>query len=480
MLSRHLATHLSTRRLVTLERSGRYEEALDAFGDRWADENFLPADEGIPAADYSETLLRFGCLVGFYGHKHAVSTAQERSKNILTLARERFIDHGDLQKIVECENYISLSYWRSGEFREAEVWIDEALSRDISPSCFARLYAEVIRSLIFLSTGHIEENVANCVAVEYTMRKYGDAFLNGSLCTNLALSYKRLSKNTEAMRYLSLARYYHEKSRHKTYLGTVHNNLAQLFKAEQKFGSAHESADAAIKIYRKLKDQTREGSTWDTKAQIYLAERKFREALEMADRSIKLLQAIPGSADLAESLLTRAKILLLSGSFSEAILSLVDAVNITRVQNGDGAAKSIIDDFEDALKVGRSEQTTPTIDSDELQLVVPASLSSYTEYKGVWITNGKLENAGIPGGSLVIVVPGEVARGDLVAVLELKNKVVSCGFYDSEFGIICLESDDNEPELFTDAEVTVLGKIVGVCRSGKGVDGKMVVESLSL
>ncbi len=480
MLSRYPATRLSIRSLIRLERSGRYEEALDAFGDGRGDKSFLPNAEAVSSTSHPEILLRFGSLIGFYGYKNAIADAQERSRNILTLAREHFLEQGNIEKILECESYISLSYWRSGEFREAIVWIEEALSHDIPATNSARLYSEVIRSLIFLSTGRNDENIVNCVAIERTMRKYGDAFLNGSLCTNLAVSYKRRGQNNEALQYLSLARYFHERSRHKTYLGTVHNNLAQLFKAEQKFESAHESADAAIKIYKKIKDRTREGSTWDTKAQIYLAERKLTDALAMADKSIKMLRAVPGSADLAESLLTKAKILLLSDSFSEAILSLVDAVNITRVQNGDDAAKSIVEDFEAAVVEGRTKGASPTINSDELELIVPASLSRYTKYKGVWINNGKLENAGIPRGALAIVIPGEVARGDLVAVLELKNRVVSCGFYDSEFGIVCLESDDDEPELFTEAEISMLGKIVGVCRTGKNADGKMVVESLCI
>lgn len=477
MLSPHPVTRLTSRKLVTLERSGRYEEALECFGSGWADDGFLPPDGLL--VNYSECLLRYGGLLGFYGYKCGLATAQERSRNILTLAHEQFVEQGDVDKIVECENYIALSYWRSGEFREALVWVDEALSRNLPSSNGARLYTEVIRSLVFLHTGQIEENIANCTAVEEDMRKHGDAFLNGCLCTNLALSYKRVFRNADSLEYLVLARYFHEKSGHKIYLGTVHNNLAQLFKVQGKFESAHEAADSAIRIYKKIKDRTREGSTWDTKAQIYLSERKVSEALGAAQRSIKLLQTIPGSADLAESFLTKAKILLLDGSFSEAILSLVDAINITRVQNGDDATKVVIEDFEAALKENRTPLLSPQVDPDELELVVPASISSFADYKGVWITNKKLENVGIPSGSLAIVIPGPVSRGELIAVLERKNSVVSCGFYDSEFGIICLESDDNDPELFMENEIEVLGKIVGVCRSGKGADGKMIVEPLT-
>jgi tetratricopeptide (TPR) repeat protein len=480
MRSPHIGLKVSTKRLVVLERSGRFEEALEVFGPGWEDEDFVPhVSDGTPE-DAAEALLRFGSLVGFYGHKHAVSGAQERSKNILTSARVAYSEIGNNRKVAECENYIALAYWRSGEWREALIWVEAALAHDIPPTSRPRLYAEVTRSMIFFSTGRIEENILNCLAIENVMRKHGDAFLNGSLCTNIALSYKRLGRNAEAMQYLRLARYFHERSRHKTYLGTVYNNLAQLYKAEAKFDEAHQSVDAAIKIYRRIKDRTREASSIDTKAQIFFAERKLNDALSMAERSISLLSGIAGSADLAESYFTRAKILLYSDRFTDAVLSLIDSVNVTRIQNGDIAAKSIIDQFAATLAERENEKHKPKpIDSDELELVLPASISHYSDFKGIWIKTDKLENMGIPRESLAVVVPCEIRRGDLAAIMELKSNVVSCGFYDSEFGIVCLDGSGTDPELFDENDIKVLGKIVGVCRTGKDPEGKMNVEPIS-
>lgn len=472
-----IASRFMTKRLVVLERCGRFEEALESFGPAWENEDFLPAISGARPEENAEATLRFGSLIGFYGHKHGVPDAQERSKNILTLARESYSEIGNLRKVAECENYIALAYWRNGEWREALAWVEEALAREIPKTSRSRLYAEVIRSMILLSTGQIEENIANCLAVESRMRKHGDAFLNGCLCTNLALSYKRHGQNAEAMAYLRLARYFHERSRHRPYLGTVYNNLAQLFRAEARYKEAHESVDAAIKIYREIKDRARHASSIDTKAQIYLAERDLDRALEMADLSIATLGGLRGSSDLAESYFTRAQILLFSDRLNDAVLSLVDSVNITRFQNGDLAAKATIAEFMGLIAERQQEKLNwKPIASDQLELVLPASLSEYSDFKGVWINTEKLETAGIPRGSLAIVVPCEISRGDLAAVVELKSNVVSCGFYDAEFGIVCLAGFDSEPELFQENEIKTLGKIVGVCRSGKDTDGKMHVE----
>ncbi len=471
---------LTAQKLMKLERSGRYEDALALFGEDWKDVNFSPELPNATTEQYAEGLLRYGSLIGFYGYRHSMAGSQERSRDLLTRAREHFAEPGNTEKIAECENYIALSYWRNGEFREALVWVEEALSKDLPLSSDARLYSEVIKSLIFLSTGRNEENVTNCLAIESVFRKHGDAFLNGSLCTNLGLSFNELSRTADAMRYLSLARLFHERSRHLTYLGTVYNNLAQLYKLERRFVAAQESADQAIKLYKRLKDRTREASTLDTKAQIYLAEGKFDLALRMADRSIKMLCSGEVSADLAEAHLTRSRILLFDDKLADAILSLIDAVNITRVQNGDSAAKDVIDVFTASLnEKHRLENIPQAVEPGELELILPKTFSQLDDYKGVWIHTEKLSAIGVPSGSLAIVIPAEVRRGDLVAVAELDGRAVSCGFYDSEFGIVCLEAGDDEPELFDENKIQVLGKIVGVCRTGKDADGRMVVEALS-
>ena len=80
----------------------------------------------------AEIILRCGALIGFLGHNKQIPNSQEKSKNLLTEARKRFLDIYDVEKIAECENYLARAYWQTGELAEAEIWIDEALSRNLS------------------------------------------------------------------------------------------------------------------------------------------------------------------------------------------------------------------------------------------------------------------------------------------------------------------------------------------------------------
>jgi hypothetical protein len=67
----------------------------------------------------------------------------------------------------------------------------------------------------------------------------------------------------------------------------------------------------------------------------------------------------------------------------------------------------------------------------------------------------------------------------LVAVSELASGEISCGFFDSDFGVVCLEGCDSEPQLFDQQDVKIIGKIIGVCGTDKDLDGKLIVRPLT-
>lgn len=468
------------KRLFKLERCGRYEEALEELADIWPDFELPPNVGDFEAQDAAEILLRCGSLIGLQGHNAQIPDAQLRSKDLLSNARERFLGLEKIEKAAECENHLALTFWRTGEFNEAEDWVEEALAHEFPNSSDARLYSHLTKSLIDLSCKRFEVNVNNGKKLESDFRKYGDAFLTGSFYTNIGLSLKNLGRPSEALGHLELARYYHQRSRHKIYLGTVENNLAQLYKEIGKFSKAHESIDNATRIFKQLKDKTREGYSLDTKALVYVAESKYSEALRTVEKALSLLRISENSAYRIETMLTKAKILLYLDNFSAAVLSLIDAVDIARVQTGEKSAIQLINEFESALNERNAPPRKKDLAAGDFELTLPRSISQFSDYRGIWINNTGLEDIGLTKGSLAIVVKDKISRGDLVAISNVENDEVSCGFYDADFGIVCLEGANGEPQIFDEKDVRVLGKIVGVCDSAKNEDGKMVVKLLNL
>jgi tetratricopeptide (TPR) repeat protein len=479
----HTQPGLLIEELIKLERCGKYEEAIEELQEIWEDTTAFPKVEGLEPRIAAEILLRCGSLIGFLGHNKQLPNAQEKSKNLLTKAHQRFLDIYDKEKIAECENYLALAYWRTGELVEAETWIEEALSHKISITSFAKFYSIVTKSLILLSCKKYEENLAFCEKYELNFYKCDDYFLRGSFCTNFAITLRNLGRSSEALEKYKFAKHFHQKSGHKIYLGTVENNRAYLYKSINDFFRAHQAVDNAIEIYEKIKDKTRKGSSLDTKAQIYFAEGKFVEALETAEKAIEILERSENSAYLVESYLTKTKILISLDEITPATLCLFDAVQIAKTHISEEAAQDLVKEFEIEIRKKNSPAiskffTEKEFVSGNFELLLPSSIAHYKEYQAVRIKNNHLEKAGLKPESLAIVVDEIVERGDLAAVSLIKDGSIMCGFFDADFGIVCLEGIDSEPQLLNEDEIKILGKIVGVCDTEKKCDGKLRVKPI--
>jgi len=482
----HTDVAVSTGNLFKLERCGRYEEALAELRHIWEDINSFPEVREFTPRNAAEIILRCGAVIGFLGQIKQIPNSQEKSKNLLTEARKRFLDIYDVGKIVECENYLALAYSRTGELVEAEIWVEEALSHQINKLSDGWLYSNITKSLVFQLNGKYEEIIKTLLPLENQFLKFGNSFLLGSFCTNLSLAFRNLGKMRESLKYLETARDYHQKSGHQIYLATVENNLSQLYRIEKRFDDAHQTIDSAIKTFRKLKDRAREGFTLDTKAQVFCEEGKYSQALEIIEKAIFILTKGENAAFLAETYLTKAKILLYLEKSTAALLCLSDAVQIAKNKISEERAENLVKEFEALLR----EKSTPVItetfseketrDGEKLELVLHPTIAHYGEFQGVWIKNSYLESYGLQKDSLAVVARTELKRGDLVAINEVATDSVMCGFYDSDFGLVCLEGIGEEPRLFDQSEIEILGKIIGVGKTDKNSKGRIQVNPLNL
>ncbi|MEP6703795.1 MAG: hypothetical protein ABJB34_03220 [Acidobacteriota bacterium] len=475
------------RELIGLERSGQFDLALQELRGVWDNTTEQPNVENLDASLTAETYLRCGALIGFLGHVRQIPTAQERSKNLLTEARSIFFEIYDPEKLAECENYLALAYWRTGEINEAQNWVEEAQSRTLSEKSLVSLYSFVIRDLILLSQNKFVEVCESFTALEKLFEGKADDFLTGSLYNNFGLAAKNLGDTVIALDALEKARDCFIVSGNKIQIALAENNLSQLYKTQRRFPSAHASIDRATELFKEIKDRTREGFSLDTKALVYFEEGKFTEALETVDKAISILGRSENYAYLTETIATKARIQLFSNDFSTATLTLLEAVELAKIRISEDAAMRLIREFEQSLHDRNTAMDRQSVENnpsglaaDDLKLILPTSLADYEDYQGIWISNSDLEQYGLARGSLAIVVPHKVRRGDLIALIELSSDLVSCGLYDSDFGIVCLEALGSEPQLFDASDVKILGKIVGVCRSEKNADGTFQVFPLNI
>lgn len=469
--------------LFRLERSGRYDDALDELREIWDDTATFPNVEDFESKVAAELLMRCGSIIGFIGHNRQIPHSQENSKNLLTEAHSRFLEFDDPESVAECENYLALAYWRTGEYVEAETWLEHSSSHDLSETHLVRLHSHLIQSFVMLSLKRFGEIVNSLNELESKFLEFGDDFLRGSFYTNFGIALRNLGRPTEALEKYRLARHFHQKSGHQIYLGTVENNLAYLHKSENDFTKAHESIDNATEIFRAIKDKTREGFSLDTKAQIYSEEGNYDAALKTIDAALKVLKKGENAGYLVETYLTKSKILLALDDFCSSTYCLCEAVEIAKSRISEEAAKNLIKDFEKEIRknhivAASNIFTEKELISGDLELSLPPSISHFKHFQAVRIKNAHLEKIGLKKNSLAIVVDETVNPGDLAAVLETCDGSIYCGFFDLAFGIVCLEGIDSEPVLIDESEIKILGKIVGVSDGGQDKKGKLIVKAL--
>lgn len=469
-------------KLRKLERQGRFNQALQDCLELEEGRASIPSLEEASPAERAELLLRYGALIGFLGHHSQIANSQEQSKDLLTRALAEFIALEDEVKVAECEIYMALAYWRTGELNEADVWLESAGSRRCPPLCELRISWYCIASLVNIERKLFDRNVRMLKEAEHNVLVFGDPYLSGIFYSNLGISYKDTGRTREALECFELARFYHVRSKHKIYRGTVENNIALLYRQTGDFSRAHEAIDNAIKIFKSAKDKTRAGYALDTKANIFLSEGNLDDALKTIDSSIDILKRGENAGYCVESILTRSKILLGLDRFADAVFSLLEAVEIQRVKVDENAARALVAEFEAELSKAYNvhRRVAPVrSDQDELQLLLPPPIGKFASYSAVRINNDHLEHFGLRKGSLAVFVDQEPKRGDLAAIEELKDGSVKCGLLDRDFGIVCLDRGDAEPELFNEDEIRILGTIIGFGNESDQVKGQVVVHPLT-
>jgi len=474
-------------KLFKLEQQGRFAAALQDYLEVINGKVILPGFAKTTRSEKAELLLRYGALVGYVGQTSQIANSQEQSKDLLTSAFAEFARLGETLKLAECENYIALAYWRLGELNEASIWINSSFARSCPKRSYPRLQAYVVASLINIERCKFDENIALLRTVENDFLAFADDHLLGMYYSNLGISFKDLGITDTALTCFERALRYYDRSKHRIYYATVENNLALLYKDRGLFEKAHQAVDSATKIYLSAKDKTRAGSSLDTKANILLSEGSFPVALHTIERAIDILKRGENATYYTEALTTRARILLHLDRFGDAMFSIMKACEIRNRKVGEAHSRDLIAIFErevaavySAPVAARAAVGGVTSDSG-IHLLLPKSLGNFRSYTAIRIHNSFLERFGLVKGKLAVIADEPVNRGDIVAIEVLSDRSVHCGLFDRDFGLVCLDrGDDQEPELFNESEIRILGKIIGFGEEVSSNSGPVVVQPISL
>jgi tetratricopeptide (TPR) repeat protein len=339
------------------ETIGRYEEATSLLSVYWTSISEQPDVSNLNTEEQAEILLRCGSLAGNLGSCRQITNAQELAQSILKKARNLFFTLNLREKVAECEARLATTYYRLGNFDEARIWLNSALSEKLDENSETGLYIYVIEGLILEAEKNYVELVKTCEKLEQLFHSSSYLVLQGDFNNNYAIGLMRLGKTEEAVKRFELAKTFYVQTEHYLYLAGLENNLAGFYQIEGRYEEAHQSAKSATENFKKMGDKTREGYSIDTQAQIYMSEGKYKEALACAKKAIKRLSNGENYCYLANSMQTKSHIEFYLKDYANSLKTMIASVNIASLHISQTQANKFIDTYADLQRKAWTQQS---------------------------------------------------------------------------------------------------------------------------
>ncbi|HEY0320679.1 MAG TPA: helix-turn-helix domain-containing protein [Pyrinomonadaceae bacterium] len=335
ILSRDQRAELRCQLAKELEDKGEHDEARQAMGELWQRLGERPKLEGLGQNTAAEVLLRVGVLTGWIGSKRQISDAQETAKDFISESIPTF-ERVSNAKVAEAQTELALCYWRTGDYDEARLILNEVLAKlwtedELKAKALLRLsmversvnrYSEALQ--ILLDNAGLFDNITNNT-------------LKGSYHNNLANLWENIGKAENREDYTdrafveySAASYHFEQAEHKAYCGKVENNLGFLYFKAGGFKEAHEHLGRARRLLLSIKDSASIAEVDETRARVFLAEGQNVEAEKAARASVVLLEQGSQQDLLAEALITHGTALARLRFYSQSYATLQHAIEIAQ------------------------------------------------------------------------------------------------------------------------------------------------------
>ena len=292
------------------EMDGDYSRAYQLLSVFWNDFRVQPNTAELSDDLVAEVFLRCGSVAGYLGRSRKIPEAQDVSRNLLTEAKQKFLQLGLEAKVAECDNYLALTYERIGDVRNARDYLNSAFSRDIPINHPIRLYSHIIDSLLNLVEKNYEGIIQSSIMLENLFQDCPNKIYQGCFYNNYGLALKNLDRTDEALDKFLSARHFFFEARHHQYCGLLENNIARLYTVSGQFKEAHNFASKAENTFKLVGDFSRQGYSLDTQANIFLAEGNYAKALEFAEKGIKFLNNGENMMFLLETHKTKIKTLI--------------------------------------------------------------------------------------------------------------------------------------------------------------------------
>ena len=295
----------------------------------------VPSIEGLDQQTAAEVLLRVGVLTGWLGSKQQIPDAQETAKDFISESISTFELLG-YEKVAEAQIELALCYWRSGDYDEARLILNEVLAR-LRTENELKAKALIRLSMIEFSEQHMREALDILLDNADLFENITNHTLKGSYHNNLGNLWERMGKDERREDYtdrafieFAAASYHFEQAEHKAYRGKVENNLGFLYFKAGNFKEAHEHLNRARRLLVSIKDSASTAELDETRACVFLAEGRNVEAEKAARASVTGLEQGDQQDLLAEALITHGTALARLGFYGQSYATLQQAIEVAQ------------------------------------------------------------------------------------------------------------------------------------------------------
>ncbi len=335
------------------EQKGNYESARSVLGSLWAGVGVHPNLEGLPDLTSAEVLLRVGALSSALGSSSQIPEAQEKSKNLLTLAGESFFSQQYPQRAAEAQYEIAWCYFREGAYAEARLYLEESIVRlgESYEGCEEIAFTAHLRSAIIeRMENRFHEALVRLNKVLPLLDSIFNDFLKGNFYNTLANVLKNLGINERRAEYTerafieyAAASYHFEQAEHLRNKAIVENNLGLLYLANGRFEDSVAHTERARRLAASLKDQYLTAQFDESRAQAYLAQGRNSDAEKASRSAVQTLRQGGQQSTLCEALTTYGRSLARLQKKEQAVESFQQAINAsTLIGDKEGAGNAAL------------------------------------------------------------------------------------------------------------------------------------------
>lgn len=314
--------------LACIENARRCEAVRDLEGEEkilrqfWTDFETEPEITDLPEETAAEILRLCGNFLVHYGRAKALSSFQERGKDMLSHAKDRFLTLGrcDSSALTKCQ--LAISYCYDGRAEEADAVLAEAEAearRTELDDVLLRIKINRLITLCYLN--RFDECAKIIKQVRPSIEHNADLFLRAMFYGQCGFIYDRTNEPEKAAASYRLAQSLAVEFQGKRVFALFTNGLAYVLKNCGRLDEAHAEIKKAIAVGLELGDLGWLINFYDTKAAIELAARRPNEALDTIERSLKILEKTDDVISHADSLWTKVTILLSLHRREEAALT---------------------------------------------------------------------------------------------------------------------------------------------------------------